>query len=86
MNEITGKVEKLILPKRSLKKLREQFCDRWRRTCSDEEFLEFMRDITADEERLPNNHKRNALRHFFKLSVGDEYYEINKDILFRLTE
>lgn len=74
------------LPNKSLSELRTKFCDRWRRTVTDEEFLKFMREITADEEHMPHNHRKNHVCHLCMASVGDEYYEINTDTLFRLSE
>jgi len=78
--------QRFELPKKSLKELRARFCEHWRRTVSDDEFLNFIRDVTADSEHLKHNHKRNALRPFFLLNVGDEYYDISVDRTFRLTE
>jgi hypothetical protein len=74
------------LPTKSLSELRQRFCDTWRRQKSDEEFMKFMRDITADKDHLPHNHRLNHCRHFWLLKPGDDWYEINTDTMYRLTE
>lgn len=81
-----AEVDRAILPKKSLSELRSKFCNHWRREVTDEEFIKFMREVTADEEHMPRNHRRNHLRRMFLASVGDEWYDIAFDTLFRLSE
>lgn len=76
------------LPKKSLSELRTRFCNKWRRECTDEEFLAFVRDLTVPVERLGygRKHVREHIGRMCLLSVGDEDYDISSDTLYRLTE
>ncbi len=74
------------LPTKSLSEIRARFCQLWRSDKTDEQFLAFMREITADAAHMPYNHRLNHCRNLMILSVGDEWYEINTDTCYRLVE
>jgi hypothetical protein len=78
------------LPEMSLAELRSRFCDTWRRSRTDEEFMRFIQDLVSDKQYVPHNHRLSKYRfvhtrHLCALKPGDRWYEANTDTLYKLT-
>jgi hypothetical protein len=75
---------KAQMPTKSLSAMRADFCEKWRREKTDEEFLEFIKMLVCLEDQ-DTKRRKEVVRNFLALVVGNDWYDISTDTLWHLT-